>query len=686
MSKASIAKPLKSLCIANRGEIVHRIASTASRMGIDTTTVYTQPDAALPSATSAFRNLSLGEEATGYIDIERVVKTAKEAGCDSIHPGYGFLSENAQFARRVREEGLVFVGPPQEAIEAMGAKSRSKEIMIAANVPCVPGYHGTNQDPAFLAKEADKIGYPVLIKAVLGGGGKGMRIVNSAAEFPAQLQSAKSEARSSFGDENVLVEKYIRTPRHIEVQVFADRHGNVVALGERDCSVQRRHQKVLEESPAPGLDPATRESLWEKARLAARAVGYEGAGTVEFIFDNDSGEFFFMEMNTRLQVEHPVTEAVTNTDLVEWQLLVAAGFPLPKTQEEIDIEGHAFEARIYCEDAFKDFLPSSGEIVHMQYPTTGEPRLDLTFKQNSTVSSLYDPMIGKLIVKGRNRDEALRKLRQSLREFEIVGPITNIEFIKRIIETDTFAGNEPTGLETGFIPKNKDHLIRPFEVNDKVYAQAALAHVAGTLKVPDAFSRFSGGNSAWSYSQVRTLEFQDPAGEAGKTVKAVAVQTGPHSYKVSVDGRPGVEVRSVYFESAPGAAGDVATRKMHIQFNDSQFINTVVATTDAVHVFHDGVHYTLETPRPKWLQQALGVKETKNSVVAPMPCKIMRLGDNISVGATVEKDQELLVIESMKMETTIRAPKTGVIKKIAHEAGEIVKQGTVLVEFKDEEE
>lgn len=682
MSKSVLAKPLKSLCIANRGEIVHRILSTASKMGIDTTTVYTSPDAALPSATAAFTNLSLGDATTGYIDIEKVVKTAKDAGCDSIHPGYGFLSENALFAKRVREEGLVFVGPPQEAIEAMGAKSRSKEIMLAANVPCVPGYHGTNQDPAFLAKEADKIGYPVLIKAVLGGGGKGMRIVNSAAEFPAQLQSAKSEARSSFGDENVLVEKYIKTPRHIEVQVFADRYGNVVALGERDCSVQRRHQKVLEESPAPGLDRETRESLWEKAREAARAVSYEGAGTVEFIFDNDSGEFYFMEMNTRLQVEHPVTEAVTNTDLVEWQLLVAAGFPLPKTQEDIAIEGHAFEARIYCENAFKDFLPSSGEIVHMQLPTTGEPRLDLTFKERSTVSANYDPMIGKLIVKGETRAEALRKLRRALQEFEIVGPVTNIEFIKRIIDTEAFGGEAPEGLETGFIPKNKAELVRPFDVPDTVYAQAALAQVAGPLVPHDAFGRFSGGHS-WSYSQVRTVSFKSAVDES-QLVHVRTTQTGPLSYRVSVDGRAPLEVRQVFYEPGTKANG-TPVRKLHIQFDQAQYINTVVPTAESVHVFQNGVHYTLDQPPPAWLSQALGLKETANSVVAPMPCKIMRLADNIKAGCRVEKDQELLIIESMKMETTIRAPKSGVVKKIAHGAGEIVKQGTVLVEFEEEE-
>ncbi|VVT50067.1 uncharacterized protein SAPINGB_P002584 [Magnusiomyces paraingens] len=695
MSQSSIvAKPLRSLYIANRGEIVHRISRTASRMGIDTTTVYTTPDAQLPSATSAFTNLSLGDATSGYIDIDRVVATAKNAGCDSIHPGYGFLSENATFARKVREAGLIFVGPPQGAIESMGAKSTSKEIMIAANVPVVPGYHGSNQDAAFLLEQAKEIGFPVLIKAILGGGGKGMRIVQSAEEFPAALASAKSEAKSSFGDENVLVEKYIRTPRHIEVQVFADKYGNVVALGERDCSVQRRHQKVLEESPAPGLDEDTRQNLWEKARLAARAVGYEGAGTVEFIFDNDSGDFYFMEMNTRLQVEHPVTEAVTNTDLVEWQLLVAAGFPLPKTQEEVEITGHAIEARIYCEDAFKDFLPSSGKIVHMQVPTTGDPRLDITFKQNSTVSPLYDPMIGKLIVNGESRDEALRKLRRGLQEFEIVGPVTNIEFVKRIVEHEGFAGDDPSALETGFISKNKKVLTAPEQVPDEVYAQAALAQIAGRATPLDAFSRFSGAFNSWSVAQVRSFEFIDTRDEKS-LVSVKTLQTGPHSFRVIVSSpldtepREPLEVKSVYFADS-NAVTSGPSRKLHIQFSTGQYVNTVVAapaqsTGGSVHVFHRGTHYSIAQPSPAWLQTALGVKETKNSVVAPMPCKVVRLAPGTTVGSKVEKDDELLVIESMKMETVIRAPHAGIVKRVAHEAGDIVKQGTLLVEFEEEE-
>jgi 3-methylcrotonyl-CoA carboxylase alpha subunit len=350
---ADFTKPLTSLLIANRGEIALRVGRTAADHGIRTTTVYTTPDARSQHALSSPFAVNLGDTAA-YLDGDRIIEVAKREGCQGIHPGYGFLSENPGFARKCSEAGLTFVGPPWEAIEAMGSKSKSKDIMTRAGVPCIPGYHGENQDPDYLKGQAAEIGYPVLLKAVKGGGGKGMRIVKSADEFLSQLDSAKSEARNSFGDEVMLVEKYIIRPRHIEVQVFADKHGNCVALGERDCSIQRRHQKILEESPAPHLAEDIRQDLWEKARAAALAVAYEGAGTVEFIFDNDTNDFFFMEMNTRLQVEHPVTEMVTGEDLVVWQLIVAQGGKLPLSQEQvherIKSRGHAFEARIYAEN------------------------------------------------------------------------------------------------------------------------------------------------------------------------------------------------------------------------------------------------------------------------------------------------------------------------------------------------
>lgn len=657
MSVPKNLRPLRNICIANRGEIVQRVNHTANKLGIKTTSLYTDPDRELPSATSNFNNVRLGESPQGYIDINKIVSAAKSNGCDSIHPGYGFLSENAQFAQAVRDAGLIFIGPPQQAIQAMGAKDRSKEIMEAAGVPCVPGYHGENQDADFLAKKADEITYPVLIKAVLGGGGKGMRIVNSPEDFAEQLKSAKSESAASFGDDRVLIEKYITTPRHIEVQVFGDRYGNVVALGERDCSVQRRHQKVLEESPAPGLSEEIRQDLWEKARAAASAVGYEGAGTVEFIFDNDTNKFYFMEMNTRLQVEHPVTEQVVNEDLVEWQLLVAAGFPLPKKQEEIKITGHAFEARIYCEDPFNNFMPSSGQISHLREPTD-LARLDFTFKQGSTVSPLYDPMIGKLIVKADDRQQALDKLNLALQKLEIVGPTTNIEFVKRIASDPDFETNSPQGLETGFIPK-RPHLFEDKPIDPKVYAQAALGVLLSGKKPRAVFGLANG----WVY---RTVEFEDGT--------AITVnQTGLNTYNIMLPG--GKESFSVTADYLP------SERQLHVEFPDSQHINTVVVDQDSSHVFHDGVHYTLKQVQPKWLQKALeGVAGDGHSVVAPMPCTIARV--SIEVGQEVKKNDPLLVILSMKMETTIRSPQDGIVKRIPG-VGAIFKQGQILVEFEE---
>lgn len=653
---------------------MHRVGRTAVKLGIKTTSLYTDPDVDLPSATSSPVNLNLGGP-SGYIDIEKIVQTAKQAGCDSIHPGYGFLSENSHFAKRVREEGLVFVGPPQQAIEAMGAKDRSKQIMEAAGVACVPGYHGKEQGIEFLAKEADKIGYPVLIKAVLGGGGKGMRIVHDPADFEAQLESSKSEALSSFGDSNVLIEKYITTPRHIEVQVFADKYGNVVSLGERDCSVQRRHQKVLEESPAPGLSEDIRQDIQAKARAAAKAVGYEGAGTVEFIFDNDTNQFYFMEMNTRLQVEHPVTEAVCREDLVEWQLLIAAGFPLPKTQDQIKLTGHAFEARIYCEDPSKGFLPSSGQIVHLQEPTTGNPRLDFTFRQGDSVSSLYDPMIGKLIVSGANRDEALAKLRIALDQLEVVGPTTNIEFLKRIASHPNFMSENPKGLETGFIAKNEAGLFAVEPVPDVVYAQAAigllLSSQSAIYQQPVSRSSFGAVNGWAANTFEKSVVFEDAE---NSSLNVTVTKQGEHNFKVQLKGTT-LPVVAIY---------NPATRKLHTEFTTCQFINTVVVEERNVHVFHNGTHFNLSLPHPQWLVKALGEEELKNSVVAPMPCTIARV--NVVAGDTVKKDQELVVILSMKMETSIRSPSDGVIKRVAHGVGELVKQGTVLVEFEGEEE
>jgi 3-methylcrotonyl-CoA carboxylase alpha subunit len=536
--------------------------------------------------------------------------------------------------------------------------------MLAAGVPCVPGYHGGNQDPQFLEAEADKIKYPVLIKAIKGGGGKGMRIASSKAEFQAQLESAKSESRNSFGDDNVLVEKYITTPRHIEVQVFADKHGNSVALGERDCSIQRRHQKVLEESPAPHLPEATRQDLWAKARSAALAVGYEGAGTVEFIFDNDSGEFYFMEMNTRLQVEHPVTEMVTGQDLVHWQIMVAEGAPLPLTQEQVEEHiarsGHAIEARIYAENPEQGFIPDSGRLVHVRTPATSEDvRIDAGFVEGDDVSAHYDPMISKLIVRGETREEALRKLAAALEEYEVAGPVTNIEFLKTICRSPDFIAGE---VETGYIEKHREELFAEKKIDDEVLAQAALACLH---RDSNSSSQAAGGlaGSAIGFApsyQERQLSFTLSKGPntEGPSFSVSVKQTADHTFDVKVGDRVFEKV-----ESHMNPASHIVTSF----FPHTRLDTTVVRDEDTIIAFQKGMQYRLTVPRAKWMEKALGMKDVANSVLAPMPCKILRV--DVQAGDIVEKDQPLVVIESMKMETVIRSPQQGKIARVVHKQG-----------------
>lgn len=681
-SSSTAAKPLTSILIANRGEIALRVNRTAALHGIRTTTVYTDPDARAQHALVTPHAYNIGPVAA-YLDGEKIIGVAKRAGCDSVHPGYGFLSENSRFAKRCEEEGLVFIGPPPEAIERMGNKSESKDIMLAAGVPCIPGYHGPNQDAAFLLSEAEKIGFPVLVKAVKGGGGKGMRIARTAADFPSALASAKSEARSSFSDDVVLIERYITTPRHIEVQVFADAHGTCVALGERDCSVQRRHQKILEESPAPFLDPAVRRDLWKKARDAAVAVGYRGAGTVEFIFDNDTGEFFFMEMNTRLQVEHPVTEAVTGTDLVHWQILVASGQPIPSQEEvEAQMTGHAFEARIYAENPSNNFSPDSGYLQHLRTPTpTTDIRIDAGFTQGDTVSPHYDPMIAKLIVRGPTRTAALAKLRAALEEYEVVGPHTNIEFLKRLAAHPAFIAGD---VETGFIEKHREALFAHEPAPPEVFSQAALALVAAQnvpLADTDPFSVYGGGVGFVGGPQARVLEFVEKTGGGGekteRKVSVTVVQTGVGRYDVSVDG-------DTAFTGVTVATG--TKEKEIVGFYEHARLETTVVRKeegeeDLLVVFQRGREHRLGLPRPSWYEKALGVVEVKNSVVAPMPCKVLRV--EVEAGSRVKKDEVLVVIESMKMETVIRAPHDGVIARIVHKEGDVVKAGVALVLFEE---
>ncbi|MCL4185705.1 MAG: ATP-grasp domain-containing protein, partial [Burkholderiaceae bacterium] len=462
------------ILIANRGEIACRVAASARRLGIRTVAVYSDADANARHVAACDEAWRLGPAPAreSYLRGDLILAIAQRTGAQAIHPGYGFLSENEAFARAVAQAGLVFVGPPADAIAAMGSKSAAKALMARAGVPLVPGYHGDDQDPALLAREAERIGYPVLIKASAGGGGKGMRIVERADVFDAMLASCKREAKNAFGDDAVLIERYVTRPRHIEIQVFADAHGRCLHLFERDCSVQRRHQKVLEEAPAPGMTGERRRAMGDAAVAATRAVGYVGAGTVEFIAD-PSGAFWFMEMNTRLQVEHPVTEMITGFDLVEWQLRVAAGQPLPATQESLRIHGHALEARVYAENPDKGFLPSTGTLRHLRTPPAAtfshvlegaahdEPaavRIDSGVREGDTITPHYDPMIAKLIVWGRDRDHALARMSQALAGFEVVGPSTNVGFLSRLVACDAFARAE---LDTGLIEREKAVLMPP---------------------------------------------------------------------------------------------------------------------------------------------------------------------------------------------------------------------------------
>ncbi|KYK57889.1 putative methylcrotonoyl-CoA carboxylase biotin carboxylase chain [Drechmeria coniospora] len=686
------AAALSSVLIANRGEIAIRINRTAERMGIRATTVYTDVDAGSWHASTGYQSLALGP-ANGYLDGDKIIALAKKHNIQALHPGYGFLSENPQFAERCEREGIIFVGPPATAMADMGNKARSKEIMTAANVPCVPGYHGSEQGEQELLARAREVTFPVLLKSVRGGGGKGMRIVLAEDEFMTQLKSARAEAKASFGEggEVMLVEKYIVRPRHVEVQVFADKHGNTVALGERDCSVQRRHQKVLEESPAPDLDDATRRDLWDKARMAASAVGYVGAGTVEFILDKDTGKFYFMEMNTRLQVEHPVTEMVTGLDLVEWQFRIAAGEKLPLTQAEVEQEmgkrGAAIEARIYAENPEKGFMPDSGKLVHAVLPDTiladEDVRLDWGFGSGSTVSEAYDGMIAKLIVRADTRERAIAKLESALRAFEIVGVSTNVEFLKRLCQSPAFVDGD---VETGFIDKWRDELFKPRRISDEVFAQAALGIISLQLRAQPPHGETLGFGDAAATAE-RSMAFKVLDGyseQEGQVVEASVTQTGHGLYSVTVarKGEPAQLLTNVACE--PTIEGPLV--KLQTYFPLERILSSVVPqpgeNDTKIAVFQHGVKTDLALLPPAWYEKALGLKELAASVVAPMPCKVLK--NEVEEGQEVKKGTPLVVIESMKMETVIRSPQDGVVKKLAHKEGDICKAGTVLVLFEEE--
>ena len=644
------------ILIANRGEIACRVASTARQLGIKTVAVYSDADARSKHVAACDEAVHLGPAAAkeSYLVMDKILAAAKATGAQAIHPGYGFLSENEEFAEACEKAGIVFIGPPASAISAMGLKSEAKARMSKANVPVVPGYHGADQSPALLQKEADRIGYPVLIKASAGGGGKGMRAVEKSADFAAALESCKREAANAFGDDAVLIEKYLTKPRHIEVQIFADRHGECVYLFERDCSVQRRHQKVLEEAPAPGMSDARRKAMGEAAVAAAKAVGYVGAGTVEFISEGD--QFFFMEMNTRLQVEHPVTEAITGQDLVEWQLRVAAGEKLPLTQEKLRIKGHSLEARIYAENPEKGFLPSIGTLSHLQFPEHrsfmrgNAVRVDSGVRPGDAISPFYDPMIAKLIVWGEDRQQALSRMSDALGQTQIVGLSTNVAFLKRLVESQAFVAAD---LDTGLIAKNHAALF-PEEQgpSDAVLALATAAVLAREER--------RAGNDPWSS---RTGWRVNQTYVRGLRLGAREVQlTYGH--------------RGYQFNGTRLTVSNVGL-DFSLMLGEQPVRGTVVFESETLHVFHGGFVTHLDLFDP--IAHAGEDDSHAGKLVAPMPGKIVAL--LTKSGIAVKKGTALLVMEAMKMEHTITAPFDGSVSEYLFSAGDQVAEGAELLKF-----
>ena len=661
------------ILIANRGEIACRVIKTARRMGIRSVAVYSEADAGARHVRLADEAVCIGAPPPkeSYLVVDKIIAAAVATGAQAIHPGYGFLSENEEFAEACARTGIVFVGPPVTAIRAMGSKSEAKKLMEKAGVPLTPGYHDDKQEPDFLRQQADDIGYPVLIKAAAGGGGKGMRAVNKSEEFLDALASCKREAASSFGDQHVLIEKYLQRPRHIEIQVFGDSHGNCVYLFERDCSVQRRHQKVVEEAPAPNMPPERRAAMGKAAVDAAQAVGYVGAGTVEFIVNQD-GTFYFMEMNTRLQVEHPVTEMITGLDLVEWQLKVAAGETLPLRQEQLVIRGHALEARIYAEDPDKGFLPSIGRLIHLAPPAeTLHVRVDTGVEQDDEISPHYDPMIAKLIVWDETRERALARMLQALADYRVVGVSNNIGFLSRLVACPAFAQAD---LDTGLIERERAFLFpEGAEPPAEAWLVAALAELIRDQQYAapeadessDPFSPWH-ARDGWRLNGNARREIKLRSGEIEKVVNA---GYAADSFTLEFEGQTTTAAGS--FAGASELRVDLGGRRINV---------TVVSANEKRHVFIDGVCFIFSAIDPLFHAGSGGGAE--GGLTAPMPGKVIAL--IAPVGARVEKGAPLLILEAMKMEHTIAAPAAGLVKAFLFSVGEQVSDGAELVEFEVE--
>ena len=634
---------LTTVLVANRGEIACRVMRTAKAMGLTTVAVHSAIDRDARHSREADIRVDLGgSKATdSYLQIDKLIAAAQASGAQAIHPGYGFLSENAGFARAIEAAGLIFLGPPASAIDAMGSKSAAKALMETAGVPLVPGYHGEAQDLETFRNACERIGYPVLLKATAGGGGKGMKVVEDVSQLAQALASAQREALSSFGNGQMLVEKYLLKPRHVEIQVFADQHGHCLYLNERDCSIQRRHQKVVEEAPAPGLSVEQRRAMGEAAVRAAQAIGYVGAGTVEFLLDA-RGEFFFMEMNTRLQVEHPVTEAITGLDLVAWQIRVAQGEPLPITQEQVPLIGHAIEVRLYAEDPANDFLPATGHLALYRESAPGPGRrVDSGVAQGDTVSPFYDPMLGKLIAWGEDREQARLRLLSMLDEFSVGGLKTNLGFLRRIIAHPAFAAAQ---LDTGFIPRYQDELLpEPGELSDAFWQVAGAAFM------------------------------QSLPADSGPWADTRGFRTGlpaEVSLHLSCNGQD----RRVRLE---GANAQWRDEQLWIEHNGVRRAHLAVRSEGSVYLRWDGEMHAVSLFDPI---AAVGANQShQGGLTAPMNGSIVRV--LVEVGQAVEAGTQLVVLEAMKMEHSIRAPQSGVVKALFCQEGEMVAEGSALVEL-----
>ncbi|CAD8047112.1 unnamed protein product [Paramecium primaurelia] len=660
---------INKLLVANRGEIACRVMRTAKKMGIKTVAVYSDIDKNTLFVEMADEAYNIGppQALQSYLKSDKIIDVALSTKSQAIHPGYGFLSENAQFSEDCQKNDIIFVGPSADSIRKMGSKSESKIIMTNAKVPVVPGYHGENQDPNFLLQEAEKIGFPVLIKAVMGGGGIGMKIVRQKSEFLEALDSAKKESQFSFKDERVLIEKYIEKPRHIEVQIFGDKHNNYVHLFERDCSIQRRHQKVIEEAPS-ALDENLRYDIGEKAKEAARAVKYSNAGTVEFIFDLDQSKFYFMEMNTRLQVEHPITEMITGVDLVEWQLKVASGEHLPLTQEQIKRKGHSIEARIYSENPNNNFLPECGKLDHYSEPQASQTvRIETGVREGDTISIFYDPMIAKLVVYGENRQKAIQTLLNALQNYQIQGLPNNISFLKTVLQHPEYINQQ---YDTSFITKNQDNLLKLKDNYNPIDIALAIAgrNFLNSVQLPKSLLNFRNGAQV---NNKLTLNIQS-ASYANQKEMIITHNINGTNHELDIEGSK-IIVQKV-------TKSNEHNNQLIFETNQGIFIRTIRNTENVLIFDAEGDPITITVTSEEFIKSKQNLRlGNDKEIVASIPCILNKV--NVNVGQKVKIGDTLIIMVTMKMQHTVKAAIDGEVKEVRYKEGEFIESGALIVKL-----